>query len=682
MRYLLIPALLLAATPALSAQEKRTTYDEHVLPILKEHCVACHNPDKQRGGLRVDNFSALMQGGSSGVVVKPGDADGSLLWQLTAHKAEPKMPPNGPPIAAEKIAAILKWIAGGAPENAGSKVVMTDKPKGEIALAKVARGKPAEPPMPKQPLPLEPVVRTSRANAVTALAANPWSPLVAVAGQKQVLLYNADTLDLLGVLAFPEGTPTVLKFSRNGSLLVAGGGHGGKSGKVVVWSVATGERLFAVGDESDAVLAADVSPDQTLIALGGPSKVVRIYSTRDGKLLHEVRKHTDWVTSLEFSPDGVLLATGDRNGGLFVWEAHGLREFHGLRGHTAAITEVAWRPDGNLLASTSEDTTVRLWEMENGGQVKNWGAHGGGSQSVRFLKDGRLVSAGRDKVVKLWDANGAQQRVFDAFPDVALRTVPTHNDGRVVGSDWTGLVRVYNQADGKLVGLLDANPPNPAEQLTAATKDLIAAAAARDAAGATSKASQAALDKANGELAAAQKAVTDTAAAAKAATDNVPKLKAALDQATATLADGTADANAKDLLAKAQAQALATVADAAAKAPQDKALAAVAAKAKGLADTVAGEAAAAKTATAAMTAAVQKATADHTAGMQLVTTTTAAMQAAPGQVPPRQQALQTAQAKATADKAALDAAQAAVKAAADRVEKWKAVLAGQQTAAR
>ena len=34
MRYLLIPALLLAATQGLPAQEKRITYDEHVLPMV------------------------------------------------------------------------------------------------------------------------------------------------------------------------------------------------------------------------------------------------------------------------------------------------------------------------------------------------------------------------------------------------------------------------------------------------------------------------------------------------------------------------------------------------------------------------------------------------------------------------------------------------------------------------
>ena len=87
----------------------------------------------------------------------------------------------------------------------------------------------------------------------------------------------------------------------------------------MVWNVATGERVFEVGDELDAVLAAEISADQTMIALGGPQKVARVYATADGSLLFELRKHTDWIYSLEFSPDGVLLASGDRAGNLLVW---------------------------------------------------------------------------------------------------------------------------------------------------------------------------------------------------------------------------------------------------------------------------------------------------------------------------------------------------------------------------
>ena len=221
---------------------------------------------------------------------------------------------------------------------------------------------------------LEPAFQMSHAPMARSLATSPWAPLVAVASQRQVLLYNTNTLDLVGVFPFPEGQPNVVRFSRDGRLLLAGGGRPAASGKVVVWDITTGERVFEVGKELDAVLAADISADHKRIALGGPQRVVRVYSTETGELQYELTKHTDWVLSVEFSPDGVLLATADRNGGLCVWEADTGHEYLTLAGHTAAVNAVAWRGDSNMLASASEDATLRLWEMENGTAVKNWNA--------------------------------------------------------------------------------------------------------------------------------------------------------------------------------------------------------------------------------------------------------------------------------------------------------------------
>ena len=66
---------------------------------------------------------------------------------------------------------------------------------------------------------------------------------------------------------------------------------------------------MTVGEEYDTVLAADISPDQTKIALGGPDRLVKIYSTATGELLHKMKKHTDWVTAVAFSPNGELLAS-------------------------------------------------------------------------------------------------------------------------------------------------------------------------------------------------------------------------------------------------------------------------------------------------------------------------------------------------------------------------------------
>jgi hypothetical protein len=262
-------ALCLCGSSVFAADAKKPAkipYEEHVLPLFRDKCVACHNQDKKRAGLVLDNYAKVMEGSSSGAVVKPGDAEGSPLFRVMAHKEEPFMPPKSPMLPKASLDLVENWIAGGALENAGSKAILANKPKVDIGLTSVVRGKPeGPPPMPPKTLRLEPIVRTKRGTAILALASSPWAPLIAVGGQKQVLLYHSDTLELLGVLPFPEGTPHVLKFSRNGSLLLAGGGHDGKSGRVVVWSVVKGERILSVGEESDAVLAADLSPDQTQI---------------------------------------------------------------------------------------------------------------------------------------------------------------------------------------------------------------------------------------------------------------------------------------------------------------------------------------------------------------------------------------------------------------------------------
>ncbi|HMF37822.1 MAG TPA: hypothetical protein VKF17_14335 [Isosphaeraceae bacterium] len=99
-------------------------------------------------------------------------------------------------------------------------------------------------------------------------------------GHKQVLLYRTTDDYIVGVFPFPEGTIHVLHFSRNGVLLLVGGGRGGQSGVAVAFNVKTGQRVFEVGKEYDAVLAAGISPDHGQVALGGPGKVVRLQHGR------------------------------------------------------------------------------------------------------------------------------------------------------------------------------------------------------------------------------------------------------------------------------------------------------------------------------------------------------------------------------------------------------------------
>lgn len=501
---------LLCLSIGVRAAEK-INFEDHLTPLLRNECTSCHNPDKKKAGLDLSSYQAMMAGSENGPVVNPGDPDASLLYKVVAHLEDPYMPKGKGKLADKDIDIFKQFIAMGALPNAtGKPAVVKAKPKLNLSVASSDSGKPKGPIAVPRDLILEPVVHTTRPGALMCLAASPWAPLVAVGGQHQLLFYSTDTLELLGVIPWTEGDPYTAKFSRNGAVLVVGGGVAAKSGHVVLFDVTTGNKITTVGDEFDVVLAADLSPDQSTVALGGPGKTVKLYATADGQLIKSIKKHTDWITALGFSPDGVLLASGDRAGGLWVWEAKTGNEFYGLSGHKAGITDVCFRGDSNILASASEDGTVILWDMQSGKEVKKIQAHSGGVLSVQFTHDGRLVTTGRDKVVRIWKPDGNGIATTEAFPDIGLHAAFDGDGKRIVAGDWSGAIRVFNATNGKPVGNLTADPAPLADRFQSAQQQVPIAQGAYDKALADFAPVQQAGYQASTDLQAAQLALAES----------------------------------------------------------------------------------------------------------------------------------------------------------------------------
>jgi hypothetical protein len=93
----------------------RIDFARDVRPILAKHCFACHGPDKQRGGLRLDRKADAFTGGNTGAVITAGKGAESLLVKLvTGLDPERPMPPKGDRLTAEQIAILRAWIDQGA----------------------------------------------------------------------------------------------------------------------------------------------------------------------------------------------------------------------------------------------------------------------------------------------------------------------------------------------------------------------------------------------------------------------------------------------------------------------------------------------------------------------------------------------------------------------------------------
>jgi len=460
-------AACFAALATASRAQDRATYQDDVLPLIEANCSKCHNADKKKADLDLTSYADALKGSGSGVIVASGSPDSSKLWKALTHAEEPFMPPNRPKLPDKELDVFRKWIAGGLLETAGGKAVVTANASMDLALVTETVGKPDGPPPMPANSPLMPVLHTLRMNPVTGLAASPWAPLLAVAGQKQLLLFEADTLALIGILPFTEGQPYDVKFSRNGQLVLASGGRGASSGRVLVWDVVTGKRVMTLGDDYDTVLAADIRPDQSQVALGGPSRLVKIWSTKTGELQHKIKKHTEWVTAVAFSPNGQMLATADRNGGISLWDPDNAQELFTLAGHKSGVTALSWRGDSKFLASSSEDGTVKLWDAQEGRQAKSWTAHGPGALCVSYAHDGRLVSCGRDNAVTLWNGNGGKVRNLDTGGDLPLRVAFSSDGKRIFASGFSGRVVAWTAADGKRVGEATSNPLVLAEQVAA-----------------------------------------------------------------------------------------------------------------------------------------------------------------------------------------------------------------------
>jgi len=99
------------------AAERKIDFIKDVQPIFAASCYACHGPENQESGLRLDARKAAFDGGDGGRAILSGkSADSPLIHNVAGLDPDSIMPPQdeGEPLTAEQVGILRAWIDQGA----------------------------------------------------------------------------------------------------------------------------------------------------------------------------------------------------------------------------------------------------------------------------------------------------------------------------------------------------------------------------------------------------------------------------------------------------------------------------------------------------------------------------------------------------------------------------------------
>jgi WD40 repeat protein len=435
-------------------------FQNDILPIFKNNCLACHNQTKAKAELVLETPQTILKGGDSGPAVVPGKSAESLLLKAAAHQTDTPMPPrdnkvNAADLKPEELGLIKLWIDQGA--------------KGEVRAAA---------PVAWQPLPdgLHPIL---------AVAVTSDGQFAACGRGNQIFIYHLPSKQLVTRLTDPELIRTglyrepgvahrdmvhSLAFSPDGNLLASGDYRQAK-----LWRRPRDvQKLSVAGTSGPTAQALAVSPDGKWLAFARDEKTIKLLALSDGKDAKLLTGHEKTVTSLKFSPDSTKLVSGADDKTIRVWDVREGELFAQGIG-PAEVRAVAWLTDGKRIAAGGTDNSIRLWTMPEAGRgelvsAKELKGHEGAVTSLETIPTAanEILSGSADGSVRHWNIETGKA-IREMKHGTPVTFVAVRGDGkRFASAGHSSAAKLWDTENGKLIA--DLKGDRYASELVATTE--------------------------------------------------------------------------------------------------------------------------------------------------------------------------------------------------------------------
>jgi WD40 repeat protein len=189
----------------------------------------------------------------------------------------------------------------------------------------------------------------------------------------------------------------------------------GRSKGFSVWRLDQGRRLVGV-DAPGRAAALAIAPDAQTVLSGGGDGSLTLWKATGEKIRSFVAHGPGTsVRTVAFARAGRLLATsGDSAGAtgtsparaVMLWDPETGVAFRTIRN----ATHFALADDGRTLAVAGDATSIRVLDVITARELARLDGHEGGVTALAFAPGAaRLVSAGADRTVRVWDLAARQE---------------------------------------------------------------------------------------------------------------------------------------------------------------------------------------------------------------------------------------------------------------------------------
>ncbi|KAJ7529169.1 hypothetical protein O6H91_15G036100 [Diphasiastrum complanatum] len=168
-----------------------------------------------------------------------------------------------------------------------------------------------------------------------------------------------------------------------------------KDGLIVQWNIETGQSDMYVWPNQEAASSVPVS---------------NLKPKRGKKGRKE--QGSRHVLSLAVSSDGRYLASGGLDRSVHLWDTRNREHIQAFAGHRGAVSSLVFRRGTQQLMSGSFDRTIKLWSADDRSYIDTLFGHQSEVLTLDCLRQERLLSAGRDRTLRIWKIPEETQLVF------------------------------------------------------------------------------------------------------------------------------------------------------------------------------------------------------------------------------------------------------------------------------